>query len=168
MHRRCRWPSPGRTTQTHPHRRNVIGTPPQPPLNACRTGSPNVTPPHDYHATNDSRGRRTLPLQWASPEGTFTWGEILPGAVALTYLWPRDAETHAQPPGTHLLLTLEGGAAVENVHTAEGEDYVTANADTAVWLHAHEHTTPPTVVPGSHPWHVVIVRLPTGADTGSA
>ena len=45
---------------------------------------------------------------------------------------------------------------------------MTANADTAVWLHAHEHTTPPTVVPGSHPWHVVIVRLPTGADTGSA
>ena len=124
--------------------------------------------PHDYHATNDSRGRRTLPLQWASPEGTFTWGEILPGAVALTYLWLRDAETHAQPPGTHLFLTLEGEAAVENVHTAEGEDYVTANADTAVWLHAHEHTTPPTVVPGSHPWHVVIVRLPTGADTGSA
>ena len=88
--------------------------------------------------------------------------------MALTYLWLRDAETHAQPPGTHLLLTLEGEAAVENVHTAEGEDYVTANADTAVWLHAHEHTTPPTVVPGSHPWHVVIVRLPTGADAGSA
>ena len=104
--------------------------------------------PHDYHATNDSRGRRTLPLQWASPEGTFTWGEILPGTVALTYLWLRDAETHAQPPGTHLLLTLEGEAAVENVHTADGEDYVTANADTPVWLHAHEHTTPPTVVPG--------------------
>ena len=124
--------------------------------------------PHDYHATNDSRGRRTLPLQWASPEGTFTSGEILPGTVALTYLWLRDAETHAQPPGTHLLLILEGEAAVKNVHTAEREDYVTANADTAVWLHSHEHTTPPTVVPGSHPWHVVIVRLPTGADTGSA
>ena len=45
---------------------------------------------------------------------------------------------------------------------------MTANADTAVWLHAHEHTTRPTVVPGSHPWHVVIVRLFTGADTGSA
>ena len=124
--------------------------------------------PHDYHATNDSRGRRTLPLQWASPEGTFTWGDILPGTVALTYLWLRDAETHTQPPSTHLLLTLEGEAAAENVHTAEGEDYVTANADTAVWLHAHEHTTPPTVVPGSHPWHVIIVRLPKGADTGSA
>ena len=124
--------------------------------------------PHDYHATNDSRGRRTLPLQWASPEGTFMWGEILPGTVALTYLWLWDAETHTQAPGTHLLLTLEGEAAVENVHTAEGEDYVTANADTAVWLHAHEHTTPPTVLPGSHPWQVVIVRLPTGADTGSA
>ena len=102
------------------------------------------------------------------PRGTFTWGEILPGTVALTYLWLWDAETHTQPPSTHLLLTLEGEAAVENVHTAEGEDYVTTNADTPVWLHAHEHTTPPTVVPGSHPWHVVIVRLPTGADTGSA
>ena len=43
--------------------------------------------PHDYHATSDSRGRRTLPLQCASPEGTFTWGEILPGALALTFLW---------------------------------------------------------------------------------
>ena len=124
--------------------------------------------PHDYHATNDSRGRRTLPLQWASPEGTFTWGEILPGAVALTYLWLRDAETHTQPPGTHLLLTLEGEAAIETVHTAEGEDYVTANADIAVWLHAHEHTTPPTVVPGWNPCHVIIVRLPTGAGTESA
>ena len=146
----CNWDPPTATTERMPHRLTKRHL------------------PHDYHATNDSRGRRTLPLQWASPEGTFTWGEILPGAVALTYLWLRDAETHAQPPGTHLLLTLEGEAAVENIHTAEGEDYVTANADTAVWLHAHEHTTPPTVVPGSHPWHVVIVRLPTGADTGSA
>ena len=124
--------------------------------------------PHDYHTTNDSRGRRTLPPQWASPVGTFMWGEILPGTVALTYLWLQDAETHTQPPGTHLLLTLEGEAAVKNVHTAEGEDHVTANADTAVGLHAHEHTTPPNVVPRSHPWHVVIVQLPTGADTGSA
>ena len=123
---------------------------------------------HDYHATSNSRGRRKLPLQWASPEGTFTWGEILPGAVALTYLWLRDAKTHTQPPGTHLLLTLEGEAAIKNVHTAEGEAYVTANADTAEWLHAHEHTTPPTVVPGSHPWHVIIVRLPAGASTGGA
>ena len=146
----CNWDPPTATTERMRHRltkRHLL---------------------HDYHATNDSRGRRTLPLQWASPEGILTWGEILPGTVALTYLWLRDAETHAQPPGTHLLLTLEGEAAVENVHTAEGEDYVTANADTAVWLHANEHTTPPTVVPGSHPWHVVIVRLPTGADTGSA
>ena len=146
----CNWDPPTATTERMPHRLTKRHL------------------PHDYHATNDSRGRRTLPLQWASPEGTFTWGEILPGTVALTYLWLRDAETHAQPPGTHLLLTLEGEAAVENVHTAEGEDYVTANADTAVWLHAHQHTTPPTVVPGSHPWHVVIVRLPTGADAGSA
>ena len=146
----CNWDPPTATTECMPHRLTKRHL------------------PHDYHATNDSRGRRTLPLQWASPEGTFTWGEILPGAVALTYLWLQDAETHAQPRGTHLLLTLEGEAAVEHVHTAEREDYVTANADTAVWLHAHEHTTPPTVVPGSHPWHVVIVRLPTGADTGSA
>ena len=146
----CNWDPPTATTERMPHRLTKRHL------------------PHDYHATNDSRERRTLPLQWASPEGTFTWGKILPGTVALTYLWLRDAETHTQPPGTHLLLNLEGEAAVENVHTAEGEDYVTANADTAVWVHAHEHTTPPTVVPGSHPWHVVIVRLPTGADTGSA
>ena len=123
---------------------------------------------HDYHANNDSRGRRTLPLQWASPEGTFTLGEILPGTVALTYLWLRDAEMHTQPPSTHLLLTLEREAAIENFHIAGGEDYVTVNADTSVWLLAHEHTTHPTVVLGSHPWHVVIMRLPTGADTGSA
>ena len=146
----CNWDPPKATTERMPHRLNKRHL------------------PHDYHATNDSRGRRTLPLQWPSPEGTFTWGEIHPGTVALTYLWLQDAETHTQPPGTHLLLTLEGEAAVENVHTAEGEDYVTVNADTAVWLHAHEHRTPPSVVPGSHPWHVVILRLPTGADTGSA
>ena len=114
-----------------------------------------------------------LPAHRYTPQVTPRWPRgsepaSIPGTVALTYLWLRDVETHAQPPGTHLLLTLEGETAVENVHTAEGEDYVTANADTAVWLHAHEHTTPPTVVPGSHPWHVVIVRLPTGADAGSA
>ena len=34
--------------------------------------------PHNYHATSDSRGRRTLPLQWASPEGTFGWGKSSP------------------------------------------------------------------------------------------
>ena len=122
--------------------------------------------PHDYHATSDSRGRRTLPMQWASPEGTFTWGEILPGAVALTYMWLRDTEAHTQAPGAHLLLTLEGEAAIKNIHTAEGEDYVLANADTAVWLHTHEHTRSPTMVPGSHSWHVIIVHLPTGTDTG--
>ena len=122
----------------------------------------------DYHATNDTRGRRTLLLQWASPEGTFTWGKILPGAAALTYLWLWDAETHAQPPGVHLLLTREEEAAIEKVHTAEGEDYVTANAETAVWLQAQEHTASPTVVPGAHPWHVIIVQLPTGTNTGDA
>ena len=127
----CNWDPPTATTEHMPHRPTK-----------CHL-------PHDYHATSDSRGRRTLPLQWASPEGTFTWGQILPGAVALTYLWLRDAEAHTQAPGTHLLLTLEGEAAIENVHTAEGEDYVPANADTAVWLHAHEHTTTPTMVPGS-------------------
>ena len=88
---------------------------------------------HDYDATRDSRGRHTLPLQLASPEGTFTWWEILPGAVTLTYLWLPDPETHTQPAGTHLLLKVEGEAAIENVHTAEGEDYVTANAAIAVW-----------------------------------
>ena len=65
--------------------------------------------PHDYHATSDSRGRRTLPLQWASPEGTFTWGEILPGAVALTYLWLEDAEAHTQAHGTHLEFSKISG-----------------------------------------------------------
>ena len=35
-----------------------------------------------------------------------------------------------------------------------------------VWLHADDHTTPPSLVPGSHPWHVIIVQLPTGTDTG--
>ena len=151
-----------------------------PPPEECNSDPPTATTelmphrlskrhlPNDYHATNDSRGRRTLPLQWASTEGTFTCGDILPGTVRLTYLWLLDAETHTRPPGTHLLLTLEGEAAIENVHTADREDYVTTNADTAVWLHAHEHTTPPTVVPGSHPWHVIIVQLPTGASTGEA
>ena len=60
---------------------------------------------------------------------------------------------------------LEGEAAIENVNTEEGNDYVTANADTAVWLHAQEHTAPPTVVPASHPWHVIIVHIPTGTNT---
>ena len=146
----CNWDPPTATTRHMPHRLTKRHLPP------------------DYHATNDSRGRRTLPSQWASPEGTFTWGEILPGVVALTYFWLQDAETHTQPAGTHLLLNVEGEAAIKTVHTAEAGDYVTANADTVVWLHAHEHTTPRTIVPGSHPWHVVIVRPPTGAGTGSA
>ena len=64
----CNWDPPTATTERMPHRLTKRHL------------------PHDYHATNDSRGRRTLPLQWASPEGTFTWGEILPGTVALTYL----------------------------------------------------------------------------------
>ena len=136
-----------------PPLRNAKRTPPQPPPNACRSDSPRVTSPHDYGATNDSPGRWTLPLQWASPEGTFTWGEVLHGTTALTYLWLLDAETPTQPPGTDLLLTQEEEAAIENVHTKESEDYVTANADTAVWLHTHEHTTAPTVVLGSQPWH---------------
>ena len=150
----------------------------QPPLEECKWDPPRATTehmphrltkhhlPHDYHATSDLRGRRTLPLQCASPQGTFSWAENLPGAVALTYLWLRHAEKHTQPPGTHLLLTLEGEAAIENVPTAGGEDDVTGNADTAVRLHAHEHTTHPSVVPGSHPWHVIILQLPTGSSTG--
>ena len=72
------------------------------------------------------------------------------------------------PPGAHLLLTLEGEATIKNVHTAEGEDYVTANTDTAVWLHAQEHTAAPTMVPESHPWLVIIVHLPTGTNKGDA
>ena len=134
--------------QTQPPRENVIGTPPAATTKHMPHRLTKRYLPHDYHATSDSRGCRTLPMQWASPEGTFAWGQIIPGTVVLTYLWRRDAETHTQPPGTHLLLTLEGEAAIENVHTAEAEDYVMANTDTAVWLHAHEHTTPPTVAPG--------------------
>ena len=146
----CNWDPPTATTEHMPHRltkRHI---------------------PHDYDATSDSRRRRTLPLQSASPEGTLMWGKILPGAVALTYLWLRDAEAHTQAPGTYLLLTPEGDTATENVHTAAGEDYMTANADTAVWLHAQEYTTSPTMVPGSHPWHVISVQLPTGTGTGDA
>ena len=97
----CYWDPPTATTEHMPHRLT------------------NRHLPYNYHATSDSRGRRTLPLQWASPESTFTWGGILPGAVALTYLWLRDTEAHTQAPGAHLLLTLEGEAAIENVHTAE-------------------------------------------------
>ena len=124
--------------------------------------------PHDHHATNDTRGPGTLPLQLASPEGTFMWGEVLPGTTALTYLWLWDAEAHAQPPGAHILLTLEGEAVIESIHNTEEEDYVTENADTAVWLHTQEHTTPPTAVPGSQPWHVIIIHLPTGTNTEEA
>ena len=40
--------------------------------------------PHDQHFTNNRRGRCTLPLQWASPESTFTGGEVPPGSTALT------------------------------------------------------------------------------------
>ena len=76
--------------------------------------------PHDYHDTSDSRGRRKLPLQWASPKGTFMLGEILPGAVAHTYLWLRDAKAHTQAPGTHLLLTLEGGTATKTFTQRRG------------------------------------------------
>ena len=83
MHRRCRWPSPRRTTQTHPARRNVIGTPPQPPPNACRAGSPNVTSPtttmppttrgdaahcpcSGHHLKAPSRGGESSPSPWRS------------------------------------------------------------------------------------------------------
>ena len=45
---------------------------------------------------------------------------------------------------------------------------MTANADTAVCLHAQKHTTPPTVAPGWHPWHVIMVHLPTGTNTEEA
>ena len=45
---------------------------------------------------------------------------------------------------------------------------MTANADTAVWLRAQEPGEPPIVVPGSHPWHVIIVHPPTGTNTEEA
>ena len=83
----------------------------------------------------------------------------------LTYLWFQDAKSDADTPRAHLLLTLEGKAVVQTIHTTEGEYYVTANADTAVWLHTQEHTTSLTVIPGSRPWHVIIVYLPAGAHT---
>ena len=76
----CDWDPPPATTERMPHRLTKRHLPP------------------DYHAPNDTRGRRTLLLQWAWPRGTFTLGEVLPGPAALTYLWLRDAETHAQPP----------------------------------------------------------------------
>ena len=41
---------------------------------------------------------------------------------------------------------------------------MTANADTAVWLHTSEHTTSPKR--GTR--HVIIVQLPTGTGTGDA
>ena len=45
---------------------------------------------------------------------------------------------------------------------------MTANADTAVWLHTQEHTTLLTAIPGSHPWHVIWVLLPAGTQTEEA
>ena len=45
---------------------------------------------------------------------------------------------------------------------------MTGNTDTAGWLHAKEQTTHPTAVPGSHPWHVIIVHLATGTNTEEA
>ena len=44
---------------------------------------------------------------------------------------------------------------------------MTANADTAVWLHAQEHTTSPTLVPGSHSWQVIIVNVYRDKHRGS-
>ena len=37
-----------------------------------------------------------------------------------------------------------------------------------MWLHAQENTTSPAVVPALHPWHVIIVHLPTGTNIGDA
>ena len=56
--------------------------------------------PQDNHATKDKQVGCTLPLQWSSPEGTFTWEEILPGATALTQLWQRHMRSprHTPPP----------------------------------------------------------------------
>ena len=168
MQKRHPWPNPRTTTRAH--------SPPEDHHWDLPTASTEHMPyrltkrhlPHNHHATNKTRGRRTLPLQQASPEGTLTWDEILPGTTVLTYLWLRDVETHAQPSGAHLLLTLEGEWVIENIHTTEEEDYVTANADTAVRLHTQEHPTPRTAIPGSHPWDVIIVHLPPGTHTEEA
>ena len=67
--------------------------------------------------------------------------------MALTYLWLENAEAHAQPLRTHLILTPEGDPVIENIHITEGEHYVNASADTAVWLHTREHTRLPIAVP---------------------
>ena len=81
MHNRRPWRSPRRTTQAHPPRKTTTATEHMLHLLTKRHLS------HDDLATNNTRGRRTLPLQLASPEGTFTWGETQPGSTALTYLW---------------------------------------------------------------------------------
>ena len=129
--------------------------------------------PHDYHATSDSEGRRTLPLQWASPEGTFTWGEILTGAVALTYMWLQDAEVHTQAPDAHHLLALEGEAAIKNVHTADGGGLRTGERrHRGVITRPPTHHTPHhgTRVPPRAPDHCAPAhrdrhaRRPTGMD----
>ena len=63
---------------------------------------------------------------------------------------------------------MEGEAVIEEIHSAEGEYYVTGNADTAGRLHAKEQTTHPTAVPELHFWHVIIVHLATGTNTEEA
>ena len=75
--------SPTTTPPMAPPRRNVIGTPPHPPPNTCRTGSPSVTSPtttmppatrgdaahcpcSGHHPRAPSRGGKSSPAPWRS------------------------------------------------------------------------------------------------------
>ena len=120
-----------------------------PPPEECNSG-----PPHSHHRTHAAPAHQTSPPPQLPCHQRLAGTPHTAPAVGITRRLlhvggnpPQHrgahvpvapaAETHTQPPGTHLLLTLEGEAAVGNVHT--------------VWLHAHGHTTPPTVVPGVTP-----------------
>ena len=143
--------------------KNAIGTSPRPPPNACRTNSPSVTSP-----TTTLQPKTRGDAAHCPCSGLRLKAPSLGGKSSLAPRRSRTCGSGTQPPGTHLVLNLEGEAAIKIVHTAEGDNYVMANADTAVWLHAHEDTAPPTTVPGLHPWHVIIVHPPTGTHTGDA
>ena len=78
--------------------------------------------PHSHHRTHAAQAHQ------ASPPPQLPCHQRLSGTphtapavgitravgitMALTYLWLWDAEAHTQAPGTHLLLTLEGEAAI--------------------------------------------------------
>ena len=74
------WDSPTPATKHMPHQ-----------LTKCHL-------PYEQDPTNNILGRCTLPLQSGLPAVTFTWGEMIPGTMVLTYLCLRDTEAHASPP----------------------------------------------------------------------